>query len=298
MNKRRAVASKPAMLRALLVGLAIVLGLAVTARPAHADNVDALIKDLKSGSDYKIRLSAVLALAKLGDKRAIEPLADALGDRDKTVRGASAVALGKLVDASVSMALREKILAGLDALEKRESASSIKTQAQKTRAIVKGLAPPPAPAAAPGKGAIYVDVGAMAATVEPSAALKTLMRKTAQGMLKSKGAEMLQTWPGGKNPGKKDLDAKGVRGFHVDGTVNELVVKQKGSTATVSCKISMLIATYPEKSIFAVLSGGAAVQGSNDAKDIELAGKDCVAAVIEDLVATKVVPTIRSKAKQ
>jgi hypothetical protein len=80
------------------------------------------------------------------------------------------------------------------------------------------------------------------------------------------------TWPGGKSPTRKELDAKKVSGFHVDGTLTELTVKRKGSAATVSCKVSMLIATYPEKSVFGFLNGGASVTASTDDNDVRLAG--------------------------
>ena len=282
--------------RGLAIALLVVLGLG--AQTARADNVDALIRDLKSGSDYKARLSAVLALAKLGDPRAIDPLVGALSDSDKTVRGASAVTLGKLVDQSTPAATRTRITDALDKLIAREATASVKTQAEKTKKIIAALGTSAPPTAASG---LYVDVGLMAAEAvkaEPVAAMKALMRKTTQTVLTRKGPDMQQTWITGKTPTKPQLDAKGVKGFQVDGTVNEVTVKTKGSTATVSCKVSMLIATYPPASIFAVLTGGAAVQGSNDPKDIELAKTDCVSAVVEDLVASKVVAAIRTKAKQ
>ena len=57
---------KPA--RILVFAVAMLCALAGAAR---ADNVDTLMRDLKSGSDYKVRLSAALSLAKLNNKRAI-----------------------------------------------------------------------------------------------------------------------------------------------------------------------------------------------------------------------------------
>ncbi len=297
-NNGRKVASNRAMPRALVIAIVIVLGLVARTTAAHADNVDTLIKDLRSGSDYKVRLSAVLALAKLGDARAIDPLIGALSDSDKTVRGAAAVTLGKLVDASTPTATRTKLVTALDRLIARETTASVKTQATKTKQIVAALG---APAVAVAKGGIFVDVGLMAAVpklAEPVDAMKALMRKTTQTVLTRKAGDMMQTWSTGKTPTKPQLEAKGVKGFQVDGTVNEVSVKQKGSTATVSCKVSMLIASFPNPSIFAVLSGGAAVQGSNDPRDIELGKVDCVAAVVEDLVASKVVSAIRTKASQ
>ena len=112
---------------------------------------------------------------------------------------------------------------------------------------------------------------------------------------KAKGV-MAITWPGGKSPSRKDLDAKKIGGYHVDGTLTELGVKEKGSSATVSCKVSMLIATFPEKSVFGFLNGGASVTASSDPQDIELAKEDCLSAVVADLVAKKIIPTIKIKA--
>lgn len=283
--------------RAMRAAVVLVLALATVAMPrvARADNVDVLIKDVKGGSDYKVRLSAVLGLAKLGDKRGIPALIGALSDSDKTVRGAAAVALGKLITAATSATIRGQAKAGLDGLLKRESTESVKSVAKKT---LEQLAALDAASTAVTAGGIYVSVDKMASKAEPTEELRTLMRQTATGVLGKKAKDFMQSWPGGKTPTKKDLTAKSVTGFYVDGTVNELTVKQKGASATISCKISMLIATYPEKSIFAVLTGTASVAGSSDERDIALAKQDCVAAVVEDLMVSKVVTAIRQKAAQ
>src|SRR6185503_7053664 len=93
----------------------VALLVALTSRVSSADRVDDLIDQLGSqDSDVKLRLSAALNLGKLGDKRAIEPFVDALDDPDKTVRGVSAAALGKLVDASVKADLRARVVSALD----------------------------------------------------------------------------------------------------------------------------------------------------------------------------------------
>ena len=87
----------------ILLGIALVLcGLVVRVGTARADKVDDLMRQLKGDADYKVRLSAALNLGKIGDKRAIGPLTDALDDKDKTVRGVAAAALGKMVDAVAS----------------------------------------------------------------------------------------------------------------------------------------------------------------------------------------------------
>lgn len=269
--------------------------LAVLAAPARADKVDDLVRDLKTGGDYKVRLSAALSLAKLADKRAIPAFIVALSDSDKTVRGASAVALGKLIDATTSAAQRKQVVTALEAMVKKEAADSVKKQAEKTLATIKAI---DAGGSAGGGGAVYVDVGPMAskAAKGDNAKLKALMKSTTEKTFAKKATWAATTWAGGKSPTRKDLDARKVSGFHVDGTLTELTVKESGSSAMVSCKVSMLIATFPEKSVFGFLDGGAKVTASNDAGDIALASEDCLAAVVEDLVAKKIVPTIKIKA--
>ena len=60
----------------------------------------------------------------------------------------------------------------------------------------------------------------------------------------------------------------------------------------------MLIATFPDKSMFAFLNGGASVQATSSPSEITFATEDCVTAVMEDLIAKKVVPTIKTRTGQ
>lgn len=286
----------PARLWTGVIALALIAALAA---PARADKVDDLIRDLKTGGDYKVRLSAALSLAKLGDQRAIPAFQIALKDSDKTVRGASAVALGKLVDATTPEPKRDQIVKALSDMIAKETSDSVKKQAEKSLQSIKAIGGGGGSSTQTvGAGAVYVDVGPMSSKSESgdNTKLKALMRSTTEKTFKSKGQPMMLTWPGGKSPTRKDLDAKKASGFHVDGTLTELTVKEKGSSATVSCKVSMLIATYPEKSVFGFLNGGASVTASSDETDIKLASEDCLAAVVEDLVAKKIIPTIKIKA--
>ena len=75
--------------------LALVAALLVCARFAYADRIGDLTAMLSSSSD-KTRISAVVSLAKLGDKRALKPLVTALHDPNAQVRALAATGLGKL----------------------------------------------------------------------------------------------------------------------------------------------------------------------------------------------------------
>jgi hypothetical protein len=120
------------------------------------------------------------------------------------------------------------------------------------------------------------------------------MVKTAQKTLTKVASNMQQTWPSG-TPNKADLAKKGMSGFYVDGTLNTLDIKTSGGGATISCKVSMLLADWPDRSVFGFLNGGASVTASSSQSDQDLASEDCVTAVIENLITSKIVPTIKSK---
>jgi HEAT repeat protein len=94
-----------------ITALLVVLGHSV---PARADNVDELIQQLRSDDSNKVRLSAAVNLAKLGNQRAIPPLVRAvIEDSDRSVRGAAAVGLGALVNDRTRPADRDEAKAAL-----------------------------------------------------------------------------------------------------------------------------------------------------------------------------------------
>jgi hypothetical protein len=147
-----------------------------------------------------------------------------------------------------------------------------------------------------GKGGIYVNVGPMSSKTgsgnDPK--WRTMMVKVTEKTLAKNAPTMATSWSGG-TPSKAALAKAGASGFYVDGTLNVLDVKVSGGAATISCKVSMLLADFPDKSVFGFLNGGASVTASGSAKDQELASEDCVTAVIENLIANKIIPTIKSK---
>lgn len=282
------------MLRVLAVATALLI--VFRAMPAYADNVSELIKQLDDDSD-KVRLAATVNLTKLGDQKAILPLVKVVGnDSDKDVRGAAAVALGKLVDANTKSSIKNLVINTLKKAEANDASSFVKQQATKSLAALgagggsTGQAPPTT-----GKNGIYVNVGPMSSKTGDAAAdskMRPVMVKVSTQTLTKVASSMATSWAGGV-PTSAQLNQKGFQGFYVDGTLNELKVTTDG---TVSCKISMLLASFPDKSVFGFLNGGAKVQGGKSAKDVALSSDDCVSAVVESLIATKIVPTIKTKA--
>ncbi len=262
---------------------------------AHADKIDDLIRDLTASSD-RVRISAVLGLANQKSPRAIPALARRLLDRSeiKNIRGLAATAIGRTVQSgNPSASLKRQAISALNkAKNDPEPFVSAKAEAALSQLGAASTSSRPSNA-----NSVYINVGTMSIKTGNSgdSKFRNVMDRTAKSTLSRVAPKYKQTWPGGRLPSQADLNRRKTAGFYVFGTLNTLSVSKSGSSATVSCKISMLLADFPNKSAFGFLNGGARVQGGASARDIELGKSDCVEAVIEDLIAKKIVPTIRSK---
>ena len=285
---------------ARLIQVVVVLLALVAGRVAHAGQVETLIDQLNNDGTDKVRLAAAVNLAKLGDAKAILPLAKALlNDSDKNVRGACAVALGVLVTSSTKSSIKGLVVNNLKSAAANDASDFVKQQAQKALTTITGQAgtvTPNTPNTPSGGAGIYVNIGPMSSKAGSAndAKLRALMVKVAGQTISKVATKMSTQWPGGL-PSKAVLAQKSVSGFYVDGTLNTLTAKVSGGTATITCKVSMLLADFPDRNMFGFLNGGASVQGAAGEKDQALASEDCVSAVIEDLIAKKIVPTICTK---
>jgi HEAT repeat protein len=67
-------------------------------RFAGKDDVEGLIKILKDSKDKFARWEAAEALGEIGDKRAVDPLIEALNDKKPLIRWKAAEALGEIKD--------------------------------------------------------------------------------------------------------------------------------------------------------------------------------------------------------
>ncbi len=288
-------------LMTIAIALAVVLSLAFSTGIAVADATDDLVKQTESSSD-KERLAATVSLTKGGDPRAILALTKRVNadiEDSTTVRQAAASGLGQIVKSTTKSSYKKIATVALQKAVDLDPSDKVKKEAAKSLTAITGSAAGSAAssgAATNSSGGIYVNVGPMSAPAGANQATqKGWMTAKATKQLGKSASSWVTAWPGGKAPTKKELDAKKMAGFYIDGTLNTLTVTKAGADATVACKISMLLATYPDKNIVGNLSGGAKVVGGTKPKDIALSEQDCIEAVIEDMVKSKVVPTIKSK---
>jgi len=288
----------------MVARIAITIALIVTlGGVARADNVSQLADQLANDDSDRVRLAAAVSLAKLGDEKAILPLAKCIvNDSDKNVRSACAIGLGNLVKPSTRSAFKNLAVANLKTAAQNDSSDLVKKEANKALTAITGAGTSSSGSSGTSSGGggagIYVNIGPMSSKTGGSndAKLRALMVKTAAKTMSSHAAYMSQAWGGGGTPSKAALAGKGISGFYVDGTLNELKIKTSGSGSTISCRVSMLLADFPDKSVFGMLNGGATVTASASQSDQDLASEDCVSAVIEDLIAKKIIPTICTKA--
>src|SRR4051812_27709602 len=105
----------------------VMVAVALFARAAHAGQVETLIDQLNNDGTDKVRLAAAVNLAKLGDVKAILPLAKALlNDSDKNVRGACAVALGVLVTSSTKSSIKGLVVNNLKSAAENDASDFVK----------------------------------------------------------------------------------------------------------------------------------------------------------------------------
>ncbi len=130
------------------IGALLVVAVALLrAAPAHAeDRVETLTKVIQTSSSDKERLSAVVALAKLGGKPTLKPLVTALADPNPKVRATAAGALGHLGHPAAVPSLRELASSDADS-DVRAHARTAVDQILKTNHMP--AEPPPAPVITP-----------------------------------------------------------------------------------------------------------------------------------------------------
>ncbi len=180
------------------------------------------------------------------------------------------------------------VAAALKRSSSNDRDSFVRKQAAKAYAVVSGLQ------ATAGNARIYIDVGRMSAKAG-GRGLRDSMRQAVRDTFAKKAGEMTTSWVARGRPTQSALRARRMKAFHIDGSVVSLKTVSRGSGVIVSCKVKMLMASFPGKNMFAFPSGGAKVQTSRD--DADSAKTDCVAAVVEALVATKVIPLLRQRAE-
>ena len=247
----------------------VVLLLVANAAAARADRVDDLTTQLSSSSE-KTRLTAVVSLARLDDKRAMKPLVTALHDPSAPVRALAATALGHLGHKAALPSLRTAATDDTDdtvRVKAREAALKVAkvnnlpaelppaqaetAQARRTTGFGRS------PHAVKDRPDLFVVIKS---TNDDSPGSKNdkVIRKTNADTLKASLVDQLKAAP---QVTMTDTEAKrwGLEARHIDVSVVKLDVDTSGSYVEISADLRLAISDDTGKMI-SFLSGGAKVQ--------------------------------------
>jgi hypothetical protein len=276
----------------VIAGLGVALALALAAPPAHAESTDEYIASLGKGGTPKVRIAALLALTTSTDARAMAAMCKALGkDADAGVRLVAARSIGKALASTSSTSQRAGGIAAL------KTASTADKDAKVRAAATELLA-----------------AGVGAGRADPCR--RRDRRHQAGG--RRAGAHHLQRarrdrpprftptqWPGGA-PTKAQLTARGAKAFIVASSVTAVTVTRKGAGNQIGCTVQVRVAPWSGKDVgggerwvadkAAAATGSATIVAATAPRATELAIRDCVAAVAEELTGSKIVPFLKKVA--
>jgi len=234
---------------------------------AYADRVGDLTAMLSSSSD-KTRLSAVVSLAKLGDKRALKPLVTALHDPNAQVRALAATGLGRLGHKAALPALTNAATDDMDEnvrARAREAAAQVAKanhiasdlpgdEPKQARAHTSGFGH--SPHAVDDKPDLYVVIKA-ANDDSPGKADKPTRKANAE-ILKAAITDEMKTAP--QVTMTADVAQRwGLDARHIDLSVVKMEVVQSGGYIEMQTELRLAISDDTGK-MLSFLSGGAKVQ--------------------------------------
>lgn len=255
----------------------LALGVFFVAMASHADPRTTVLAGQLKSDDYRVRTQAALALGSSGDEAAIKPLCDALADENASVKTAAAAALAKLT--------KPASLKCLEAAIAKETVPAVKTTMQKSIDTLKAAsssstsaAPPP-----PGKDAkFYVALDITNKTSRPASEIEAIVRAAMQAKLLTKTGYAVAPKGETTAQGGTIVKTKKLKGFILMATVEAPVY----SGGSLSVKISVAMATYPDKSIQASFSPKLTQSNtpSADTKSEDALFKLCAESAIDSFV--------------
>ncbi len=282
--------------------LAVVAACLLMGSVARADTIETTIRQM-ADSSYKVRLSAVLALSKSHDPRAVIALADALlKDDDSTIRRVAALALGKMIDVRTADDARDLGFEAIDTAAIKDTDLKVRATAARAQQDLSGLRKKRREPRLDGrtdKPGVFVNIDSATdqSKVAPSDAGERLARVVKKSVERTGYAT---SWPGGL-PTQTELASSHARAFIVASPVKRIDISKVSRQTQILCKVEIRIAPWSgvdggekwEANKAASASGSAkATTGSSDR---EIAGgvRDCLEAVAEDVTTRQIVPFLK-----
>ncbi len=260
-----------ALVQRAIVAIVLFAALLAFAPVSLADGNAQLKRDVVTGSDFRIRLSAALALGKKKDVTAVSALSQALKDQSGAVRAAAAAALGLVGDPLA--------LPALESARSSEKEATTKAQIEKAIATLKGM-----------KRTKYIVSIGKVENKSGNPKVSSLFQSAVKTELgKVPGIELV----GSEREAAQRAKEKNLPTMAVDSRLTLLTKSNSGSDVAIAAKVEFLIRKIPEQSLKATVKGDAkALANSRSVKgEAELAElqNDAVNAAVQS--ALKGAPT-------
>lgn len=250
------------LLRCAVVSLALLLA----AGPLSvAQDRDQLLRDLVSGDDFRLRVTAALALGQMKNTSDVPALERALGDPHPAVRAAAAAALGKIGSTSSTGALKAALA--------KETNTSAKSQIDST---LKKLSAPQT------KPKFVVQVGNVRnRSAVTQKEVTSLFRKTMVAQMSQvPGALVVGT----EDAGNKEAKTRKLPLFAFDGSLTKLARSESGSDVEYSAKVEFVLRQMPDQALRGTVSGAAkasaAASSVKTSKEISQLQSDAIEAAV------------------
>ena len=230
---------------------------------AHDDT--AAFRDLATGSDFRVRVAAALALGRSKSPGARPALEKALGDSHPAVRSAAAAALGALGDAGAVGALR--------AAAGRESEAGVKSQMEQVAKRLSGSGH------TQGKAKFLVSLGKVEnkSGVTGPTLLGALKASARSRIAQIPGVEVLADGADAAAEGK----SRNLPAFALDGSLTQLAKKQGSDGVGYAARVEFLIRKVPDQTLKGTMSGvasaladAAQVRGPSELNQLQMDALD------------------------
>lgn len=216
---------------------------------ARADTSAFLISKLQSSEHFRVRAQAALSLSQVPvTPRVLQALTLALKDAHPAVRSSAAASLQRLGDPSVLPELRA-LFADRDTTVRRAAQRAV-------RALEEVVDVGPGPAR------YYVGVGSPGSNVPgvKGAALQLYKQLLEQRIASMDGVKLAREGESEKQV-RAVLKKDKLVGYYIDSSI---VKVERCPDRGVRAEVSVILSTYPEHDIRAMLSGAATVSGGGD----------------------------------
>jgi hypothetical protein len=267
------------------------------------------IEQMESGSDYKVRLSAAVRLAKTHDPRATVAMLRVLErEPSKTMRRLAALSLGTMVDANTPRKVRAEVERVLAHAAEHDVDRKVRRHAQRSLEKLAAVPARPAvvspqpPRTTPRARGVFLHVSAPRDVARNSPkGLSPLLHDTLRGALRKHAPEYRLDWPAPTPPTASDLEQARMRAYRVQAAVMEYRIQPRGSMAEIECQVTVQVnpwhgsdtaERWSERQA-AAASGRGRVRGDNRREAIAAAQRDCVTTVAERITSEQVVPFLR-----